>query len=320
MSREPFAWEGDPRWKELVAAARADTGGPDVWTYQSSHDPWLTSSYYLEADGEVLLVDTQTFRSSAEELWGEIQRNTSGELTTILMTHAHADHYYGNAFFKQVAPRAKIISSRGVVEDLDRTLEARVPMIHAEWGVEVPAHPGEIAYPDVVFEGAAELRLEDRTLKLWEVGPAEAPAQVVGWIPELGYLIAGDVVQNRQTYYVPDCALASWYAIVAELESLGPSRVFTGHQGACGPEIFKETRSWIASYLGLMAGELGPTRDPEDARALSDAARARILAEMGRRFPDWYDPLMIHPGDTTLSYSLEGMTTEEEGSRDLAAG
>lgn len=314
-----YPWRQDPRWQELVAASQRDKGGPEFWVYQSAHDAWLTSSYYFEAAGEVILFDTQTFQSSARELWDDIQRNTSGNLTTIVVTHAHPDHCYGNRFFRRVAPRARMITSRGVIEDLDRTLRSRVPFWAEVWGEEVPQSVSEIPYPDTVFDGRLTLALGPLTLELWEVGPAEAPAQVVGWIDERRTLIAADVVQNRQTYYTPDCALAEWYRLLGELERLEPETLLTGHQGIGGPELFNETRAWIASYLGLVAVELGPGHNPEDARALTDAARERILAEMHRRFPDWYDPIMVGEGDSTLSYSLRGLTTEEDGARGLQA-
>jgi glyoxylase-like metal-dependent hydrolase (beta-lactamase superfamily II) len=310
---ERFPWRADPRWQELVTAAQHQKGGPDIWVYQSSHDPWLTCSYYFEAAGEVVLVDTQTFRSSAEELWAEIQRNTCGNLATIIITHAHPDHCYGNGFFRQVAPHARVISSRGVIEDLDRTLGPRIPFWSEVWGDEAPSSVDEVPYPDLVFDGQLTLNLGGLSVVLWEVGPAEAPAQVVGWMPEQKALICADVVQNKQTYYTPDCALLPWYRILGDLEALKPETLLTGHQGIGGPELFNETRSWIASYLGLLSGELGREHDPEDARALSDPARSRILAEMHRRFPDWYDPIMVGAGDSTLSYSLLGRTTEEEG-------
>jgi glyoxylase-like metal-dependent hydrolase (beta-lactamase superfamily II) len=308
-----YPWRDDPRWRELVAAAHKDKGGPDIWIYQSTHDPWLTCSYYFEAAGEVVLIDTQTFGSSAAELWQDIQRNTCGNLTTIVVTHAHPDHCYGNGFFRKVAPHARMITSRGVIADLDRTLAPRVAFWSEIWGDEVPASVDEIPYPDLVFDGRLTLKLGGSTLELWEVGPAEAPAQVIGWLPERRALIVADVVQNRQTYYVPDCALSEWYQILGGLEALAPERLLTGHQGVGGPELFNETRAWIAGYLGLMARELGPGYDPEDARALTDDARERVLAEMRRRFPDWYDPIMVGEGDSTLSYSLRGLTTEEEG-------
>jgi glyoxylase-like metal-dependent hydrolase (beta-lactamase superfamily II) len=310
-----YPWRDDPRWQELVAAAQRDKGGPDLWVYQSAHDPWLTCSYYFEVAGEVILFDTQTFQSSAVELWQDIQRNTNGNLTTIIITHAHPDHCYGNGFFREVAPEARMITSRGVIDDLDRTLSPRVPFWAQVWGDEAPQAVDEVPYPEMVFDGRITLKLGDMTLELWEVGPAEAPAQVVGWIPERRALVVADVIQNRQTYYTPDCALGEWYQLLGELEDLNPERLLTGHQGIGGSELFNETRSWIASYLGLVAGELGPGHNPEDAASLSDDARTRVLEGMHRRFPDWYDPIMVAAGDSTLSYSLRGLTTEAEGER-----
>src|SRR5205807_489616 len=77
MGVDRYPWRGDPVWQRLVET-RAETGSDRIFAYQSSHDPWLTSSYYIETERGVVLFDTQLFLASAEELWADICRNTSG--------------------------------------------------------------------------------------------------------------------------------------------------------------------------------------------------------------------------------------------------
>lgn len=316
---QSFSWEKDSRWQELVAEAALNKGGPDIWVYQSAHDSWLTSSYYFELNGEVVLIDTQTFRSSAEELLQDIRENTSGNITTIILTHAHPDHVYGTPVFRKAAPHARVITSRGVADDMKRTIPPRVAYFADIWGDEAPQEVGEVVFPDLVFEGTLELTIAGTTFKMWEVGPAETPAQIVVSIPELDALAVGDVLQNRQTYYTTDCALPQWYALLDDLEEVGASRLLTGHHGIGGPELFNETRSWFSALLGLLSEALGPERDPQDVHALTDEQRTRIVDEMTARFPDWFDAAMTGDGDTNLSFSLVGTRTEDAGEEVLAA-
>src|SRR5207245_1796702 len=138
MGVDRYPWRGDPVWQRLVET-RAETGSDRVFAYQSSHDPWLTSSYYIDTERDVVLFDTQLFLASAEELWTDICRNTSGELFCIIVTHAHPDHFYGNTFFRRVTPQTPIITSVAVDEDIRQTAHGRFALVQREWPSDIPA-------------------------------------------------------------------------------------------------------------------------------------------------------------------------------------
>src|ERR1700730_15569287 len=129
-STQEYPYRDDPEWQHWkdVAADPSQTLTKDqlvIHSYQSRHDPYFTCSYYFETERGVVLVDTQLFYSSVRELWEQIQDTTSGELYCIINTHAHPDHYYGNAYMKKVAPGALVVTSRAVMADLERTVLQR---------------------------------------------------------------------------------------------------------------------------------------------------------------------------------------------------
>lgn len=313
-------WRNDSRWQEQHAKAQAEIGGDLVFTYQSSHDPWFSSSYYFETERGVVVFDTQLCRSSAIELWEQIQANTSGKLFCIINSHAHPDHFWGNTYFREVAPNVPIITSRGVLEDMRETGPARIGAVPESWGEEALSDPADISYPDIGFDGRLTFRFDNLTLELWEIGPAEAPVQVVGWIPEHRVLFAGDVVQNRLTYYISERSIAQWYQVIEDFQNLGPARVLTGHLGAAGPEVLVETKQWFAALLGLLSAEARPGADPQDFGALDEDAVARIVAEMHARFPGWWDAMMLESDETCLEFSLRNLRSEVIGAEKIAQG
>jgi glyoxylase-like metal-dependent hydrolase (beta-lactamase superfamily II) len=313
VNATPYPWRSDPRWRALVAAAQQDKGGPRIFSYQSSHDPWLTSSYYFETERGVVLFDTQLFRASAEELWEDIRAHTSGNLHAIVITHAHPDHFYGTTLLRKIAPAALVITSENVDADMRRTAAGRHALVRREWADEIPSHPDELVFADLTFPQRATLRFADLTVHLSEHGPAEAPVQIVGWIPELTTLVAGDILSNKQHLYVSEGGIASWYQILCSLEKLAPSVLLTGHQGPAGADLLTETKAVLATMLALGTQELTPGRDPEDFAALTDQARARIRQQLLERFPDWYDAVMLHGEETILEYVLQGLTSDAEG-------
>jgi len=309
---EEYDYRTDAVWQQLVREGREKLGGPALWTYQSSHDPWLTNSYYLETERGVLLFDTQTFLSSAEELLSDIRRNTSGQLYGIVITHAHPDHVSGNEFFRRQFPNAFIATAAGVATELKRTAHLRTATQHREYGDEVPASLSPGFYPDLVFEGSLSLRFEDVTVELTEHGPSEAEAHVTAFIPEHRALISGDLIQNRQHYFMGEMQFQNWYQQVERLEALEPAMILTGHQGVAGPEMLAETKRWIATFLGLMAAHVGCGNDPQDISKLDDDGRRAVINGLKASFPGWHDEIMTADGETAMEYCLKGRDSATE--------
>ncbi len=318
----PKHWKQDAAWQEILAQADDPVhtleGDVTVHSYQSRQDPYFTSSYFFETERGVVLVDTQIFYSAAEELWAAVQQKTGGKLFAVINTHAHPDHYFGNMLFRRVAPEATIITSAGVLADMRATSAQRVAKTRKEWGNEVPSDEDDLVYPDLGFEGKLTLQFDQITLELKEYGPAEAPVQVCGWIPEHRALITADILQNKQHHYFSDRTLASWYRILHEFSAINPAFVMTGHQGIATADLIDETKHWQATFLGLMSEVVPRTADPEDIDTIDEETRARVVAEMRRRFPDWFDPY-YYEGKTVLEQCIDGHRSEIIGAEVLAA-
>lgn len=314
-------WKKDPKWQAILAQAADPSqtlqGDVVIHTYQSNQDPYFTSSYFFETERGVVLVDTQIYYSAAQELWEAIQAKTSGNIFAIINTHAHPDHYFGNMLFRKVAPNATIITSAGVLADMHATSAQRIAKTRKEWGDEVPSDPGDLVYPDVGFEGTLTLVFDKISLELREVGPAEAPVQVIGWIPQHRALITADILQNKQHHYFSDRTTANWYRILQEFSEMKPNYVLTGHQGIAGKELIEETKHWFATFLGLMSEIVPHDADPENIDTIDATGRSRVVNEMKRRFPDWFDPY-YYEGKTVLEQCIDGHRSEMIGAQVLA--
>src|SRR5262245_49858693 len=315
-------WQEDPAWQKLLVQADAPSqtlqGDVVIHTYQSRQDPYFTSSYFFETERGVVLVDTQIFHTAAQELWDAIRTKTSGKLFAIINTHAHPDHYFGNTLFRKVAPEALIITSAGVLADMHASSAQRVAQPRTEWGDEVTNDSTTLVYPDIGFEGRLTMVFDRITLKLWEVGPAEAPVQIVGWIPEHRAIITADILQNKQHHYFSDRAIASWYRILHEFSELNPAFVLTGHQGIATADLINETKHWQATFLSLMSEVVPLGAHPEDIHTTHAAARKHVVEEMKRRRPDWVDPYYSE-GKTVLEQCIDGHRSEVVGAQTLAA-
>jgi cyclase len=275
-----------------------------VFSYQSSHDPWFTTSYYFDTPQGVVLFDTQYFRSSAIELWQRIQSDTSGRLRCIVVTHAHPDHYWGNTYFREVDPRVPIITGRGVIEEISHTAAEQAHGIPDVFRPDCLSDPTHVVMPDITFDGTLTIDVGDDQLWLWETGPAECVSQVAGWLPGSRTLFAGDLLSHRQTVDVAQQAIRSWQVIIDELKRLNPAYVLTGHLGAAEPAFIDEHLRWFDALLEASARQLGPDADAGAVSKLQAAARREVVAEMRTRFPDWWDAMMFEQGESILEWAL----------------
>jgi glyoxylase-like metal-dependent hydrolase (beta-lactamase superfamily II) len=307
---EKSPWHTDERWLAFRDKIGESACGP-LYAYQSLDDPWFTTSYYLDTPVGVVVFDTQIFPESAEGLLAAILANTSGKLHSIVITHAHPDHYWGNAVFREYDPYVPILTSSGVRAEMLATAPALIENMPADWhNVTLES----VIYPEIAFDGSSTLSFGGVTIHLWECGPAENHRQLVAWIPEQRAIVTGDLVQNHLTYAVQMQSAGAWRTIVAEIAALAPEQVLTGHIGPAGPEILDETIAWFDALLELSGRELGPDADPGSFALLGDDARQRIARELRERFPAWWDATMFGGTETIVEWSLR-FSREQIGSK-----
>src|ERR1700738_4330026 len=90
----------------LISRPSAFAGGRHGFSskvFTSPDDQFWTNSVIIEGEHEVMLVDAQLTKTSAEKVLQQIEE-TKKPLSTIYITHAHADHFLGLEVFKEAYP------------------------------------------------------------------------------------------------------------------------------------------------------------------------------------------------------------------------
>jgi glyoxylase-like metal-dependent hydrolase (beta-lactamase superfamily II) len=85
--------------------------GFSIKVFTSPDDQFWTNSVMVEGAHEVLLVDAQLTKTSAERVVEEIKK-TKKPLSIIYITHEHADHFLGLEVFKGAYPNVRIPKHR----------------------------------------------------------------------------------------------------------------------------------------------------------------------------------------------------------------
>lgn len=240
-------------------------GDPPAW------DP--TTSTLIFGERDAVLVDALMTVREATALadWVALHER---QVTTIYITHGHADHYLGLSVLLSRFPNARAVASSGTVA-LMRTLSA--PHVLNNDRVRFPGQIADkIALPKPL--DADHFELEGHHLQVIETGHTDTVDTTSLYVPDLGLVASGDVAYNHCHMYVGATTAASrseWIAALDRLAALHPAAVVTGHKDpTCGnpPSVLAESRGYLEYY--------GQLRE----RSLPDQ---ELFDAMVSRYSDW---------------------------------
>ncbi|WP_409465502.1 MBL fold metallo-hydrolase [Amycolatopsis sp. GA6-003] len=208
-----------------------------IFGYVQPDGGWCVSnSGVLTGGGEVALVDTLATAARTIALRTAVADLARGPVRTVVNTHFHGDHTFGNQFF----PDATLVGHRRTrAEMLGAGLGLTRLWPDVDWG------PIRVTPPTVVFDDQLTLHVGDREARLLHVGPAHTTTDVVVWLPEERVLFAGDVLMSGCTPFVLMGSLSGSLSAVADLARLGAEKVLCGHGPVAGPEVFEENLDYL---------------------------------------------------------------------------
>src|SRR3984885_3602690 len=123
-----------------------------IKVFTSPDDQFSVNSTIVEGDHEVMLVDAQLTRTNAEKVLQEI-KETNKPLSTIYITHEHADHFLGLEVFKNAYPGVRIIASSAVVNRINKVYQEKIDKWQGILGPRATSHVIAISkFDDSAFE------------------------------------------------------------------------------------------------------------------------------------------------------------------------
>jgi glyoxylase-like metal-dependent hydrolase (beta-lactamase superfamily II) len=232
-------------------------------------------------DTDALLVDALITRTESERLAAWIGDRT-GLLSTIYITHPHADHFLGLAAVLGKFPSARALA----LPDALPALRGQVsPAAMEVWG---GFFPDQIVTTPVVPTGVTDdsLIVGDQTAILISVGTTDTDHSSVLHIPTLGLVVAGDVVYNDVHMWLAGStpeSRANWQLALDTVASLGADTVIAGHRSPAsadddaGRQIDDSRR-----YLGAFDDALQSSDSPEE-----------LIHRMTMAYPDLGNPYTL---------------------------
>ena len=204
---------------------------------------------------DAVLVDPPLTTTQACEV-GDWIAASGRELRQIYITHGHGDHWFGAIPLLQRFPGVTVLATEGTAKLMETQND---PKFRADfWDLVFPGQlPAGAVDVSVVDEHGFEL--DGVALLPVEVGHTDTDATTMLHAPEIGLLVAGDVVYNGVHLYLTESGGVSgideWLAALDIAENLNPATVIAGHKtpGASdGPSQIHATRRYLTDARRLL--------------------------------------------------------------------
>jgi glyoxylase-like metal-dependent hydrolase (beta-lactamase superfamily II) len=168
-------------------------------------------------------------------------------LTDIFVTHGHGDHWFAAGLLAERFG-ARVVASAGTIAQMRGNVAAR-PLL---WD---KLYPGLIP-PSPVTAGPVpgnRFTLEGHDLVIVEVGHTDSDDTSVLHVPDLGLVVAGDVIYNGVHMYLGASAAAggfeAWRDAIGLVEALESRHIVTGHQNSKLDDDARRTITQTRQYL-----------------------------------------------------------------------
>jgi cyclase len=216
----------------------------DIYAYlQPDGTWWLNNTGVLVGRRGVVSVDACATEARTRAYLSAIGTLTDQPVRTLVNTHHHGDHTYGNHLFRG----ATIVGHEAVRPALLATgLPGRFPFwTEVDWG-EVELAPPFLTYTEGVTIWVDELRCEVR-----HVGSAaHTTNDSIVWIPDRSVLFCGDLLFNGGTPFLLMGSVSGAIEVLSTvLAPLGARTTVAGHGPVGGPALIDD----VLGYLRFVA-------------------------------------------------------------------
>lgn len=269
-----YSGEAAARIDQVTVPMQAVRLGPHSYYVQgmpgaasSENQGFMSNAGFVVTRDGVVVFDALASPPLAEKLVGLIRKITQQPIKRVIVSHYHADHFYGLQVFKALG--AEIWAHRlaegatrtsGAAERLAQRREALFPWVDDDT---------QLLEADRFLDGDMDFAMGGVDFALRHVGPAHSSEDVAMLVKQDGVLYAGDLVFRGRVPFVGDADSRAWIAALDKLIALDPRVLVPGH-GAPSNEpradlVFtRDYLQYLRDQMGLAARDLVPFEEAYD--------------------------------------------------------
>lgn len=257
-----------------------------VHAYIQPDGGWCLNNAGFVSDGSsALLVDTAATERRALALREALLATGAPLPRTVVNTHHHGDHTYGNGVFAPGATVAGHDTCRA--EALAAGLQLHLVWPDNDFGdITVTA-------PTLTYSDRLTLRAGGTEVRLIHPGVAHTTGDSIVHLPEHGIVFTGDLVFQGGTPFVLMGSLSGSLRALGVLRSLGAQTVVPGHGPVTDPSAYDATERYLRYVAELAEAGHAMGRTPlETARQAGPGPFAelreseRLVANLHRAYAE----------------------------------
>ena len=219
----------------------------------SENQGFMSNAGFVVTGGGVVVFDALASPPLAEKLVAEIRKVTKQPIKRVIVSHYHADHFYGLQVFKALGAEIwahKLAEgqtrSEGAADRLTQRRDALFPWVDEQT---------RLIEADRFLDGDTDFELGGVHFMLRYVGPAHSSEDMAMLVKEDGVLYAGDLVFRGRVPFVGDADSRAWITALDTLIAMKPDVLVPGH-GSPSREPQKDL-VFVRDYLQYLRQELG---------------------------------------------------------------
>ena len=248
-----------------------ETKNLKLQVYNASENSFGVASVIISGKTDAILIDAQFILADAEKVAEEIKASGK-KLTTIYVSHADPDYYFGLEIFKKHFPDVVAYASPASVEAIKATAQKKLDV----WGERLgKAITSNVVLPQVLKGNSIEL--DGQQLEI--IGLEEFPNKTFVWIPSIKTVVGGiNVFGTTFNLWMADAqtpeARKNWISVLDKISALKPEIVIPAHANSNSPfdiTAVNHTKGYIQFYEDAL-------KNNKTSEALISALKAKYPA------------------------------------------
>jgi glyoxylase-like metal-dependent hydrolase (beta-lactamase superfamily II) len=228
-----------------VAFTSAQAAPLTVKVYNADGNSFSVNSTLIYGEKEAMVIDAGFTRADALRIAANVL-DSGKQLTTIYVSQADPDYYFGVETLKSIFPQVDVVSTPAVLEKLNAKMAGKVAFWGPNMGANAPSKP--IA-PRALSSNT--LTLEGQTIEIRGTQGVLAH-RPYAWIPSIKAIVGNISVFGGMHVWTADtqsvAERAAWVAQLNDMAALNPTLVVPGHMKA-GTTMDATTITFTKDYL-----------------------------------------------------------------------
>ncbi len=219
----------------------------------AENEGFNSNAGFVITEDSVVVIDALGTPALGAALVKAIRSVTRKPIKRVIVTHYHADHFYGLVHLK--GEGAEIWAHRAAREYLDSDEGARRLQQRARDLFPWVSDKMELVRADRWLEGDERFALGGVRFEIVHMGPAHSPEDLIVVVPGEAVIFSGDILFAGRIPFVGEADSKRWLERIDRLLDLKPVLMVTGHG-----EVSRDPRKDLAltrDYLQYLRATMG---------------------------------------------------------------